>query len=119
MALEIHNFILTGRRLVQVETQSHHINGVLDEIQSVRKSSNLSWDAIYSAFYECEEDETITFYESEFIEENQPGIWTYVSYDCEEGQEEIVSNSDIDVLVALYKIQEEIEQRKNGSKSVL
>lgn len=41
MPLEIHNYNWRGKRLVQIETQSTHVDGVLDVIQDVRKSSNL------------------------------------------------------------------------------
>jgi hypothetical protein len=34
MPLEIHNYVWTGERLVQIESQPNHINGVLDVIQS-------------------------------------------------------------------------------------
>lgn len=29
MVLNLHNYILTGQRLVQVETQAHHIDDVI------------------------------------------------------------------------------------------
>ena len=61
MPLEIHNYIWSGERLVQIESQPSHIDGVLDVVQDVRRSSNLDWEDIYSAYYECEEDGTITF----------------------------------------------------------
>ena len=65
MALELHNFIWEEERLVQLETQPHHITGVLAELQSTLENSDCDWDDIYSAYYECEEDGTITFYEAE------------------------------------------------------
>ncbi|MEH2397133.1 hypothetical protein [Nostoc sp.] len=40
MALELHNFLLEGKRLVQVETQPHHIAGVLAKIRWVLENSN-------------------------------------------------------------------------------
>lgn len=112
MPIDLHNFILIEMRLVQVETQSNDIDGVLDEIQDLRKTSNLDWEDIASAYYECKENGTITFYESEVVKEGNPGTWTYVIYDCVEGEEEIVLNSDIDVLDALSKVRQEIEKRK-------
>ncbi|MEP0746065.1 hypothetical protein NC994_10120 [Trichocoleus sp. AS-A1] len=119
MPLEIHNYIWSGVRLVQIETQSNHIDGVLDEIQGVRKSSALDWEDIYSANYECEEDGTITFYEGASAEAGNPGVWTYVVYDCPEGEEEVVRNSGIDVLAALLKVQEGIEERKASVANLL
>lgn len=106
MPLEIHNYRWSGERLVQVETQPNHIDGVLDYIQNVRRSSDLDWEDIYSAYYECEEDGTITFYEGESVEAGDPGVWIYVVYDCPEGEEEVVRNSSIDVLAALLKVQQ-------------
>lgn len=89
MAIELHNFIWEEERLVQVETQPHHIAGVLANIRDTLENS---------AYYECEEDETITFYEGESAEAGNPGIWTYVVYDCAVGEEEVVTNLDINTL---------------------
>jgi hypothetical protein len=96
MALELHNYILREQRLVQIETQANHVNGVLDVIQGIRKSSDLDWEDILSAYYECDEDGTITFYEGESAEEGSPGIWTYMFYDCATGEEEVVESSNIE-----------------------
>lgn len=112
MPLEIHNYIWSGQRLVQIETQPNHIDGVLDVIQDVRRSSNLDWGDIYSAYYECEEDGTITFYEGENVEAGNPGVWTYVVYDCREGEEEVVPNPSIDFVAALLNVKQRIEERK-------
>lgn len=78
MSLELHNLIWEGVRLVQVETQPHHIAGVLAEIRNTLENSDCEWEDIYSASYECEEDGTTTFYEGESAEAGNPGIWTYV-----------------------------------------
>jgi hypothetical protein len=119
MPLEIHNYIWSGERLVQIETQPNHIDGVLDVIQNVRRSSDLDWEDIYSAYYECEEDGTITFYEGESAEAGNPGVWTYVAYDCPEGGEKVVRNPSIDVLAALLKVQQGIEERKASVANLL
>jgi len=92
MPLEIHNYIWSGVRLVQIETQPNHLDGVLDTIQDVQRSSDLDWEDIYSANYESEEDGTVTFHEGESAEAGNPGVWTYVVYDCLEGEEEVVRN---------------------------
>jgi hypothetical protein len=117
MPLEIHNYTWSGERLVQVETQPNHINGILDVIQNLRRNSDLDWSDIYSAYYECKEDGTITFYEGESVEAGNPGVWTYVVYDCPEGREEVVRNPSIDVLAALLKVQQRIEDRKSSAAS--
>ena len=99
MSINLHNFIWEGVRLVQVETQPHHIAGVLAEIRNTLENSDCEWEDIYSASYECEEDGTTTFYEGvypepldfargsrsrrESAEAGNPGIWTYVVYDCD------------------------------------
>jgi len=119
MPLERHNYIWSGERLVQVETQPNHVDGVLDEIQNVRRSSNLDWEDIYSAYYECEEDGTITFYEGESAGAGNPGVWTYVVYDCPEGAQEVVLNPSIDVLAELLQVQKGIEQRKASLANLL
>ncbi len=119
MPFEIHNYILSEQRLVQVETQPNHIDGVLDEIQNVRRNSDLNWEDIYSACYECPEDGTITFYEGESVQAGDPGVWTYVVYDCPGGEEDVVGNPSIDVLAALIKVQQGIEVRKANTENLL
>lgn len=119
MPLEIHNYIWRGVRLVQIETQPNYLDGVLDIIQDVRRSSSLDWEDIYSANYKCEEDGTVTFYEGESVEAGSPGVWTYVVYDCLEGEEEVVRNSKIDVLATLLKVQQGIEERKASVVNLL
>ncbi|MDB9495303.1 hypothetical protein PN441_03430 [Spirulina major CS-329] len=98
MALELHNVTWTGVRLVQVETQPHHLAGVVSVILASLNHSDCGWEDIYSAFYDFSDDGTTTFYESEQAEAGQPGIWTYVVYDCEIGAEEIVQNLEINTL---------------------
>ena len=67
--------------------------------------SDCEWDDIYSAYYECEEDETITFYESEVVDMGNPGIWTYVVYECEEGKETVVTDEDINIIDPALELQ--------------
>lgn len=98
MTIELHNFSWEEERLVQVETQPHHIAGVLASIRDTLENSDCEWEDLYSAFYECEEDGTITFYEAEIAEAGNPGIWTYVVYECAAGEEEVVTNLDINTL---------------------
>lgn len=98
MALELHNFIWSEERLVQVETQPHHIAGVLAEVNQVMRENELDWGDVYSSYYECEADGTTTFYESETAEAGNPGIWTYMVYECAEGEEEVITNADFDPL---------------------
>ncbi|MEB3293235.1 MAG: hypothetical protein VKJ24_08735 [Synechococcales bacterium] len=92
MPLSLHNFTWEEVRLVQVETQPHHIAGVLATIQQPLQDSDSDWEDIFSAYYDCEEDGTTTFYEAESAEAGNPGIWTYVIYNCEPGEETVVTN---------------------------
>ena len=57
-------------------------------------------------FYECEEDGTTTFYEGKSAEAGNPGIWTYVVYDCDRCEEEIVTNLDINTLDPALKLRQ-------------
>ena len=119
MPITIHNYTWSGERLVQIESQPIHIDGVLDCVQNVRRNSNLDWEDIYSAYYKCEEDGTITFYEGESAEAGNPGVWTYIVYDCPEGSEEVVPNPTIDILAALLKVKHGIQERKNTRVNLL
>ena len=93
MALELHNFILEEKRLVQVESQPHHIAGVLAEVRQIIEENELNLEDLYSAYYECEEDGTTTFYEAESAEAGSPGIWTYRVHDCAAGEETVITTS--------------------------
>jgi hypothetical protein len=104
--LELHNFEWEGERLVQVETQPHHLSGVLASIQDVLNNSDCEWDDIFSAYYECEDDSTITFYESEIVDGGSPGIWTYVVYECEEGEENVTTDVDVNILSPALQLQQ-------------
>lgn len=98
MTLELHNFIWEKERLVQVETQAHHLAGVLAEVRQTLEENELDWDELFSAYYECEEDGTTTFYEAESADADSPGIWTYMIYDCAAGEEKVVTDVDINTL---------------------
>ncbi|BAY08946.1 deaminase [Calothrix sp. NIES-2098] len=110
MPLELHNFEWEGERLVQRETEAHHIVGVLAKIRWVLENSDCGWEDVYSAYYECEEDGTVTFYEGESAEAGNPGIWTYVVYSCPIGEEEVVENLDINTLAPAIELQQLIEK---------
>lgn len=110
MALELHNFEWDGERLVQRETEPHHIAGVLAEIRWTLENSDCNWEDVYSAYYKCEEDGTITFYEGESAEAGNPGIWTYVVYSCPIGEEVVVKNPDINTLAPALEVQQLVEK---------
>ncbi len=96
MAIELHNFFWDRERLVQVETQPHHLAGLLANIRQTLSHSDCQWEDIYSAYYECPQDSTTTFYEAECAQAGKPGIWTYVVYECAEGEETVLTQADID-----------------------
>lgn len=104
MAVELHNFIWEGVRLVQVDTQPHHIAGVLAKVRNTLENSDCQWEDIYSAYYECEKDGTVTFYEGESAEAGKPGIWTYVVYDANADEEVVVPNLDINTLAPVLQL---------------
>jgi hypothetical protein len=104
VAIELHNFVWEEERLVQVESQPHHIAGVLAEIRETLENSDCEWEDVYSAYFECEEDGTATFYEGESAEAGNPGIWTYVVYDCAVGEEEVVTNLKINTLAPVLQL---------------
>jgi hypothetical protein len=96
MGIELHNFYWEQERLVQVETQPHHVAGLLANIRETLANSDAEWEDIYSAYYECPEDGTVTFYEAESAEAGRPGIWTYMVYACTAGEETVVLQADLD-----------------------
>jgi hypothetical protein len=106
MSFTLHNFIWEEVRLVQVETQPHHIAGVLANIQDTLDNSDAKFEDVYSAYYECDEDGTITFYEAESAEAGSPGIWTYMVYECEEAEEGIVMNKEINTYLPLLALKD-------------
>ncbi len=88
MAIRLHSFISTGKRYVQVETQPCHITGLFVKISRAydigREFANTStW------CYECEEEGTVSFYQASTSNSDISGIWTYLVYDCPEGQEQV------------------------------
>lgn len=69
------------------------------------ENSDCDLEGIYSAYYECEKDGTITFYEAESAEAGNPGIWTYMVYDCAAGEEKVVTNANIDISKPALQLQ--------------
>ncbi len=97
MAIRLHSFITTGKRYIQVESQPHHITGIFRKIvcSCTNMYGNQGIDA-KSASFECEEDGTITFYQSVSTDGASSGIWTYLVYECPEGEEKVYQDSSID-----------------------
>lgn len=87
---------------MQVETQPHHMAGLLANIRETLANSDAEWEDIYSAYYECPEDGTVTFYEAESAEAGRPGIWTYMVYACTAGKETVMTPTDLDTYRSVF-----------------
>ena len=104
MPIRLHNAVWERVRLVQVETLPRHIAGVLANMRETLANSDCAWEDIYSAHYNAEDDGTTTFYEGENAEADKPGLWTYAVYACELGQEEVITNLELDTLNPALKL---------------
>jgi hypothetical protein len=105
MAIRVHSFVSSLKRYVQVESQPHHITGVLREVMESIAIRGCDFIDIINAFYECEEDGTITFYQANRPDVDNPGIWTYLVYQCPEGQEKIFRESAVNTSITpLYEL---------------
>ncbi|MCM0589752.1 MAG: hypothetical protein HEQ35_12090 [Gloeotrichia echinulata IR180] len=96
MAIRLHNFIISQTRYIQVESQPHHIAGIFQAITRSLSLRHCEFTEIHSAYYECEEDGTMTFYQAKKTDTGNPGIWTYLVYECPEGQEKVFRDAFIE-----------------------
>jgi hypothetical protein len=112
MAIRLHSFGSSGKRYIQVESQPHHITGIFRTLMSVSSRRYSRLNDVENAYFKCEEDGTITFYQAQSSNINpSAGIWTYLVYECPNGEEKVFSDSSIDTsanslkqLFAGYKI---------------
>jgi hypothetical protein len=105
MAIRVHSFVSSLKRYIQVESQSHHITGVLRKVMECISIRGCDFIDIINAFYECEEDGTITFYQANRPDVDNPGIWTYLVYECPEGQEKIFREPAVNTSITpLYEL---------------
>lgn len=105
MAIKLHSFVSTGKRYIQVESQPHHITGILKKVMEATSIRGCDFIDIQNAYYECEEDGTITIYQAQRPEIEYPGIWTYLLYECPKGQEKIFRDGAINTSIRpLYRI---------------
>jgi hypothetical protein len=104
MAIYLHNFISVGKRYVQVESQPHHITGIFREITNTcenwHQNPLLSVDRVY---FQCEEEGTITYYQTTSTDKAGKGIWTYLVYECSENEEKVFRDSSIDTSINLLQ----------------
>ena len=104
MAICLHSFISSGKRYIQVETQTHHIAGIfLHIMRSSPRKSFSTLENIKSAYFKCKEDATITFYQREIADETNPGIWTYLVYECSLMEEKVFRDLSIDTSANLLE----------------
>ncbi|MCP6762618.1 MAG: hypothetical protein NHB32_28555 [Fischerella sp. CENA71] len=108
MAIHLHGFTSNGKRYIQVESQPHHITGVFRKMvcfcNSKYESKVMNTE---SAYFECDEDGTITFYQSVNSDGIKSGVWTYLVYECGETEEKIFPDKFIDTSINddyLYKL---------------
>jgi len=101
MAIRLHSFISSGKRYIQVESQPHHITGIFRTIMhSSHKLHFWKFKDATSAYFECAEDGTITFYQAEIPDADNDGIWTYLVYEYPEGEEKVFCDLSIDTSIS-------------------
>ncbi|MGI2903427.1 hypothetical protein [Tolypothrix sp. VBCCA 56010] len=104
MAIWLHGFISSGKRYIQVDTQTHHIIGVfLHIIYSSPRMRFSTLENTKSAYFKCKEDATITFYQAGMKNEANSKIWTYLVYECPLMEEKVFRDSSIDTSTNLLK----------------
>ncbi|WP_339381775.1 hypothetical protein [Dendronalium phyllosphericum] len=89
MVIYLHNFIISRKRYIQIESQPHHITGIFKTLLNSKNKHGCELTNIHSAYYKCEEEGTVTFYQAYKTETDNPGIWTYVVYECPAGKEQV------------------------------
>lgn len=89
MVIRLHGFLSSSKRYFQIESQPHHITGIFERIMHFQSLHRCEFTDVQSAYYEYEADGTITFYQANKDGNSQPGIWTYLVYECLEGEEQI------------------------------
>lgn len=96
MAIRLHSIVSSGKRYIQVESQPHHITGIFRTLISSDNMYCIKLKEAESVCFECEEDGTITFYQAAIADIDNSGIWTYLVYECPQGEEKIFRDSSID-----------------------
>ncbi|MDF5724606.1 MAG: hypothetical protein PUP91_29915 [Rhizonema sp. PD37] len=100
MAILLHDFISSGKRYIQVDSQPHHITGIFRKIIQPFKDIHLcKLKDAESTYFEDTEDETTTFYQAASTDLVRAGIWTYLTYKCSKGKEQVFNDSSINTSV--------------------
>ncbi|MGB3757971.1 MAG: hypothetical protein WBA07_16585 [Rivularia sp. (in: cyanobacteria)] len=104
MAIRLHSLVITKKRYIQVETQPHHLTGIYKKIMFASRNIPLwQFSDTKSAYFESEEEGTITFYQAVSSDTASPGIWTYMVYDCPEGAENVFTDSEFNTSTQTLK----------------
>ncbi|BAY25497.1 hypothetical protein NIES2100_53030 [Calothrix sp. NIES-2100] len=96
MAIRLHGFLSSPKRYIQIESQPHHITGIFQIILNFQSLHGCKFADVHHAYYEMEADGTITFYQGKKDETGESGIWTYLVFECQAGEEKIFSDLLID-----------------------
>ncbi|WP_414624029.1 hypothetical protein [Calothrix sp. CCY 0018] len=104
MAIRLHSLVITKKRYIQVETQPHHLTGIYKKIMFDSRNIPLwQFRDTESAYYENEEDGTLTFYQAVSTDTASAGIWTYMVYNCPEGAENVFTDSEFNTSIQTLK----------------
>jgi hypothetical protein len=103
MAIRLHSFISSGKRYIQVENQPHHITGIFKKLVYFGRRHNSKFENVKSVCFECKDDGTVTFYQAAIANVPESGIWTYLVYECPEGQEQVFLDASIDTSTHFLK----------------
>ncbi|MBD2353824.1 hypothetical protein H6G41_04175 [Tolypothrix sp. FACHB-123] len=96
MAIRLHGFLSSPKRYIQIESQPHHITGIFKRILHFQRLYGCKFSDIHNAYYEYEADGTITFYQAQTDKTCESGIWTYLVFECLEGEEKIFRDTLIE-----------------------
>ncbi len=64
MAIRLHGFFSSPKRYVQIDSQPHHVTGIFQRITQFQSLHHCQFSEVNNAYYECEADGTITFYQA-------------------------------------------------------
>lgn len=103
MAIRLHGFLSSPKRYIQIESQPHHIIGIFQRLLNFQRLHGCKFADVHNAYYEIEAEGTITFYQSKTDETGAAGIWTYLVFECLEGEEKIFSDLLIDTNTSLLQ----------------
>lgn len=100
MAIRLHGFLSSPKRYVQIESQPYHITGIFKKIMHFQRLQRCELSDVHHAYYECESDGTITFFQAKKDETCESGIWTYLVYECLQNEEQIFTDTSINTTIS-------------------